>query len=164
MKLSTFAIKGEERVGAVIARDKVMIDLAAVEKTAARREKRKVNDFYGSMLEFLQAGNKAMTAAKKLVKPLAEKMGDEPKADGKTTHLVTKIKLRAPVPNPAKLFCLAGNYQDHIEEGGGRLSPPDGGGPPPRDGGQGSRGRHQGAYHSRPTRGQGGPCGPTSSR
>ena len=58
MKLSTFAIKGEERVGAVIARDKVMIDLAAVEKTAARREKRKVNDFYGSMLEFLQAGNK----------------------------------------------------------------------------------------------------------
>ena len=125
MKLSTFAIKGEERVGAVIARDKVMIDLAAVEKTAARREKRKVNDFYGSMLEFLQAGNKAMTAAKKLVKPLAEKMGDEPKADGKTTHLVTKIKLRAPVPNPAKLFCLAGNYQDHIEEGGGRMAAQD---------------------------------------
>jgi 2-keto-4-pentenoate hydratase/2-oxohepta-3-ene-1,7-dioic acid hydratase in catechol pathway len=27
----------------------------------------------------------------------------------------------APVPNPGKLFCLAGNYQDHIEEGGGKM-------------------------------------------
>jgi len=125
MKLSTFTIKGEERVGAVIARDKVMIDLAAVEKTAARREKRPRNEFYGSMLEFLNAGAKAMAAAKKLVQPLKDAMVDEPDPDGKTTHLVTKIKLRPPVPNPAKLFCLAGNYQDHIEEGGGRMTAQD---------------------------------------
>ena len=26
------------------------------------------------------------------------------------------------MPNPRKIFCLAGNYQDHIEEGGGKMA------------------------------------------
>ncbi len=125
MKLSTFVFKGEERVGAVIARDKILIDLAAVEKTAARREKRSRNEFYGTMMEFIEAGNKAMAAARKLVKEVEASLGDEPKVDGKSTHLVAKLKLRAPMPNPRKLFCLAGNYQDHIEEGGGRMTAQD---------------------------------------
>jgi 2-keto-4-pentenoate hydratase/2-oxohepta-3-ene-1,7-dioic acid hydratase in catechol pathway len=125
MKLTTFAIKGEERLGAMAGNNKIVVDLAAVEKAAARREKRAANDFYTSMLTFLQAGAKAMAAARKLVKGVEEGLGDEPKADGKQTHYLTKVRLRAPVPNPAKLFCLAGNYQDHIEEGGGRIAAQD---------------------------------------
>ena len=125
MRLTTFAIKGEQRLGAMAAKDKVVIDLAAVEKTAARREKRTANAFYTDMLTFLEAGSKAMAAARKLVKAVAEGLGDEPKADGKATHLTSRVKLRAPVPNPRKLFCLAGNYQDHIEEGGGRIAAQD---------------------------------------
>ncbi|MBT3345200.1 MAG: fumarylacetoacetate hydrolase family protein [Gemmatimonadetes bacterium] len=125
MKLSTFVFKGEERIGAVIARDKILIDLAAVEKTAARREKRSRNEFYSTMMDFIEAGAKAMAAARKLVKEVEESLGDELKVDGKSTHLVAKLKLRAPMPNPRKLFCLAGNYQDHIEEGGGRMTAQD---------------------------------------
>ena len=125
MKLTTFAIKGEQRLGAMVGNNKIVADLAAVEKTAARREKRSANDFYTDMLTFLNAGSKAMAAARKLVKAVDDGLGDEPKADSKSTHYLTKIKLRAPVPNPAKLFCLAGNYQDHIEEGGGRITAQD---------------------------------------
>ena len=66
-----------------------------------------------------------MAAARKAVKAAEEKLGDEPKADGKTTHFRTRVRLRAPDPRPRKLFCLAGNYQDHIEEGGGRMTAQD---------------------------------------
>ena len=34
-------------------------------------------------------------------------------------------ELLAPVPCPRKLFCLAGNYLEHIEEGGGEADPQD---------------------------------------
>ena len=34
-------------------------------------------------------------------------------------------ELKAPVPCPRKLFCLAGNYLEHIEEGGGVAAPQD---------------------------------------
>jgi 2-keto-4-pentenoate hydratase/2-oxohepta-3-ene-1,7-dioic acid hydratase in catechol pathway len=121
MRLTTFAIKKEQRLGAMAGGDKIVVDLAAAEKSAARREKRSANVFYTDMLTFLEAGAKGMSAARKLVKAVSEKLGDEPKADGKSTHYESRVKLRAPVPNPRKLFCLAGNYQDHIEEGGGRM-------------------------------------------
>ncbi len=125
MKLTTFVCKGEQLLGAMVGKNKIVADLAAAEKLAAKREKRAANVFYGDMLSFLNAGNKAMAAARKLVSAVDDGLGDEPKADGKVTHLLTKVRLKAPVPNPAKLFCLAGNYQDHIEEGGGRISAQD---------------------------------------
>ncbi|MEE2658632.1 MAG: fumarylacetoacetate hydrolase family protein [Candidatus Latescibacterota bacterium] len=126
MKLTTFALKKELRLGAAIANDKVVVDLSAAEKLAARREKRSANDFYTDMLAFLGAGTKGMSAARKLVKGVTEKVAAAGgKADSKSAHYVSKIKLRAPMPNPAKLFCLAGNYQDHIEEGGGRMAAQD---------------------------------------
>ena len=125
MKLVTYAVKGDESVGAVVAGDKIVVDLAAADRALARREKRRVNDFYGDMISFLEAGGKGMAAARKAVKAVAEKLGDDPKADGKTTHFLSRVRLRAPSPRPRKLFCLAGNYQDHIEEGGGKMTAQD---------------------------------------
>ena len=122
MKLVTYAQKGSEKVGAVIAGDKIVVDLEAADRALARSEKRQPNTFYGDMISFLTAGTRAMAAARKAVKAAVDNLGDEPKADGKTTHFVTRVKLRAPSPRPRKLFCRAGNYQDHIEEGGGRMS------------------------------------------
>ena len=121
MKLATYALKGVEYVGAVIAGDKIVVDLAAADRAQARRDKRKANGFYDDMVTFLGSGSKGMAAARKALKAVEDKLGDEPKADGRTTHFLTRVKLRAPVPNPKKLFCLAGNYQDHIEEGGGKM-------------------------------------------
>ena len=116
MKLATYSVGGNESVGAVVADDKIVVDLAAADKALARSEKRKAHPFFTDMLTLLEAGSKGRSAAKKAA-AYAEKRANG-KANGKTSHLVSKVKLRAPVPNPRKVFCLAGNFQDHIEESG----------------------------------------------
>ena len=116
MKLATYSVGGNESVGAVVSDDTIVVDLAAADKALARSEKRKAHPFFTDMLALLEAGSKGRSAAKKAA-AYAEKRANG-KADGKTSHLVSKVKLRAPVPNPRKVFCLAGNFQDHIEESG----------------------------------------------
>src|SRR5262245_28747639 len=49
-----------------------------------------------------------------VVASLAEAASARPAA-GQTEEL----RLQPPVPNPGKILCLAGNYQEHIREGGG---------------------------------------------
>ena len=115
MKLATFSAGGQQRLGAIVADDSVAIDLARAEQAFARREKRKAHAFFGDMLSLLEAGNKGLSAAKKAAKAAEDKLG---KPDEKTSFALSRVRLRAPVPNPRKVFCLAGNYQDHIEEGG----------------------------------------------
>lgn len=115
MKLVTYAVGGQEAVGAVVADDTVVIDLAAADKALARSEKRKAHPFFTDMLTLLEAGSKGRTAAKKAAAAAEAKLK---KPNGKTSFALGKVKLRAPVPNPKKVFCLAGNFQDHLEEGG----------------------------------------------
>ena len=118
MKLVSFAIKKKEHIGAVVADDKIVVDLAAADKALSRKEKRKTHDFFGDMRSLLEAGGAGMTAARRAVKAAEEKLG---KADGKVTHNLSRVRLRAPNPHPRKLLCLAGNYQDHLEEGGRKM-------------------------------------------
>ena len=118
MKLVTFAIEKKERIGAVIANDKIVVDLAAADKALSRKEKRKAHDFFSDMMSLLEAGSKGMSAARAAVKAAESKLG---KADSKVTHNLKRVRLRAPNPHPRKLLCLAGNYQDHLEEGGGKM-------------------------------------------
>ena len=122
MKLVTYTVKkGDPQIGAVVAGDKIVVDLASADRAVARKEKRKPHGFFSDMLSLLEAGNKGMAAARKAVRAAEAKLGDKPKADGKTTHNLSRVRLRAPNPNPRKLFCLAGNYQDHLEEGGHKM-------------------------------------------
>jgi len=116
MKLVTYAVGGQEAVGAVVADDQVVVDLAAADKALARSEKRKAHPFFTSMLALLDAGNKGRLAAKKAAAAAEAKLGKGP--NGKTSFAIGKVKLRAPVPNPRKVLCLAGNFQDHLEESG----------------------------------------------
>ncbi|MFH1571885.1 MAG: fumarylacetoacetate hydrolase family protein [Gemmatimonadota bacterium] len=125
MKLATYVYKKEERLGAVIAGDKVIVDLAVADAALARREKRGAHPFLGDMMALLEAGAKGLAAARKAAQAATEKLGEPAKPDGKLAHPLAKVKLRAPVPRPRKVFCLAGNYQDHIEEGGGRIAAQD---------------------------------------
>ena len=118
MKLMTYAIGKEQFIGAAIADDSIVVDLARAEKALARREKRAVHPFFTDMIAFLEAGGKGMSAAKKAIKAVEEKLAKNPRPDNKTTLPLGKVRLKAPVPCPRKVFCLAGNYQDHIEEGG----------------------------------------------
>ena len=122
MKLATYASKGQQHIGVVVADDTIVIDLAAADKALARREKRPAHPFFTDMLSLLNAGTKGLSAAKKAAAAATEKLGDAPKPNGKTTHALGRVRLKAPMPNPRKIFCLAGNYQDHIEEGGGKMA------------------------------------------
>ena len=116
MKLITYTANGEQSVGAVIGDDNIVVDLTAADRALARKEKRKPHAFFSDMLSLLGAGAKGISAAKKAAAAAANK-----KPNGKTIHALSKVRLRAPVPNPRKVLCLAGNYQDHIEEGGGKM-------------------------------------------
>ena len=122
MKLATYAIKNQQYIGAVVADDRIVVDLAAADKALARREKRPSHSFFTDMLSLLEAGGKGKSAAGKAANAAVEKLGDAPKPDGRITHALSRVKLQAPIPCPRKIFCLAGNYQDHIEEGGGKMA------------------------------------------
>jgi len=125
MKLATYARQGGQYVGAVVGDDKIVVDLAAAESALARKEKRKAQPFFGDMLALLEAGTKGRKAAAHAAQLAVERMGKDGKADGRLTHPLGKVRLCAPVPNPRKIFCLAGNYQDHIEEGGAKMQQQD---------------------------------------
>jgi len=116
MKLVTYSGGGEQRVGAVVGDDNnQVVDLAAADRALARREKRKTHAFFSDMLTLLEAGSKGISAAKKAAAA----------ASGASVKPLSKVRLKAPVPNPRKVLCLAGNYQDHIEEGGGKMEKQD---------------------------------------
>jgi len=60
------------------------------------------------LLTILNGGDKALNAARKIAAG---------KAEGKP---LGRVKLLAPLQRPGKLICIAGNFQKHIEEGGGK--------------------------------------------
>ncbi len=53
MKLVTYSIKKDQFVGAVVADDKIVVDLAAADKALARKEKRPAHDFFSDMISLL---------------------------------------------------------------------------------------------------------------
>jgi 2-keto-4-pentenoate hydratase/2-oxohepta-3-ene-1,7-dioic acid hydratase in catechol pathway len=116
MKLITYTYRKKQHVGAVVADDKLVINLAAAERKLARKKRRKPLAIFSDMLSLLEAGRKGMRAAKAAAKVAPKK------ADGKLTLRLKDVKLCAPVPNPRKVLCLAGNYMDHIQEGGQRIA------------------------------------------
>ena len=94
MKVVTFEQGGAQRFGAMEG-DKV-IDLSGL---------------FGSALQFFEAGPIAAEAARGAA-AYAQRSGEG-------VHNLRDVKLKAPIPNPRKLLCRAGNYADHIREGGG---------------------------------------------
>ena len=122
MKLVSFTIKQTSGVGAVIGADNIVVDLAAADKYLARKERRKPFPFLTDMISLLQAGPKGLSAARNAAAAVVQRLGDEPRADGRMTHPLKSVRLRAPVPYPGAIYCLAGNYQDHIEEGGKKMA------------------------------------------
>jgi 2-keto-4-pentenoate hydratase/2-oxohepta-3-ene-1,7-dioic acid hydratase in catechol pathway len=60
------------------------------------------------LLTILQKGDRALNAARKI-------------ANGRSEgRPLGRVKLVAPLPRPGKIICIAGNFQAHIEEGGGK--------------------------------------------
>lgn len=120
MKLATYRLKGADRIGAVV--DNNVIDLLAAHLAESKATRRRASpEDFGSMIAFLEGGAKALQGAQRAIRYVTDKLGCPFRPDRKLAHPLRGIKLRAPVPAPRKVLALAGNYADHIMEGGGRL-------------------------------------------
>ncbi len=127
MKLVTFQINGEERLGVSV--DQNIFDLNTCyalyimgAKSQIKREdleqmKEKVKDEMPSnMIGFLQLGDQAIARAEKVLKRMADfSASNIPKG---AVFNINDIQICAPIPKPGKILCLAGNYAEHIREGG----------------------------------------------
>jgi len=120
MKLVTFRVHTEQRVGALIG-DKV-IDLNSAYALKLKEEgvlnpRRKADALIPNcMIGFLEGGEESKKAALEAL-AYAEK---DPEAVGlDEENLVMDqctAKLQAPVPSPGKLYCVAVNFYDHATE------------------------------------------------
>ncbi len=122
MKLATCS-RGERSFVAIATDDGRVVDLVAADAELARKEERPPHAFFQDMIEFLEHGNQSREAAERAARAALETSGSQ--ADGAAVHRLSDVRLRAPVAEPRKLFCLAGNFQDHIEEGGQKMDSQD---------------------------------------
>ena len=102
MRLATFqGPDGAPRTGAVVgaAGDERIVDLVAASRGRVPA---------GDLLALLEAGPEALEAARAAA------------ASGGDGQPVSAVRLLAPIRRPGKLLAVAGNFQAHIEEGGGQ--------------------------------------------
>lgn len=111
MRLVTYAYAGQTpRLGALTGDDQVL-DLHAA--SIARRDAERDGGFLlpGEMVAFLAIGDAG--------RELAQRVVGWAGTSGFPTAPLVQVRLHAPVMRPGKLLALAGNYQEHIREGGG---------------------------------------------
>lgn len=106
MKLATYIHDQQERVGAVV--DGTVFDLAAALQASGKGDPAQA----ASVLALLAAGPRALDEANAALS-WAQTHGAQ------FAQPLDQVKLRAPIPCPGKLLCLAGNYASHLLEGGG---------------------------------------------
>ncbi len=105
MKLATFIHGSDLCTGAVV--DDTVVELAAALKLSGRGDPVAAS----SVKSLLAGGPDSLGAAQEAVQWAQEQ--------GHCLLSLADITLQAPIPCPGKLMCLAGNFADHILEGGG---------------------------------------------
>ncbi len=115
MRLCRFAKSGKTQIG--FYDDKFVVPLtAAVEAVAkATGEKAAALDSE-NLIDFLPPEGKHFAATKKIADGLA-KLDSGAIAAARLAH--NAVELLTPIPMPNKLLLLAGNYNEHLREGGG---------------------------------------------
>lgn len=114
MRLCRFTHQGQTTVGIYDERHVVSLSQAARAYADATHEQLAL-PASDNILDFLPAG--ASFAAARKVATWVEQNRDA--LPGKLAIATSAVQLHVPVPRPNKLFLLAGNYADHIKEGGG---------------------------------------------
>jgi 2-keto-4-pentenoate hydratase/2-oxohepta-3-ene-1,7-dioic acid hydratase in catechol pathway len=94
MKLITFAVGGQERIGALLAEEQ-LVDFSQADSSLPQE-----------MVAFLKGGDAARERA-------AQIMANPPQ---EAILPLSKVKLCAPIPKPGKILCIGLNYRDHAEE------------------------------------------------
>jgi acylpyruvate hydrolase len=125
MRLVTFEDEPKRyRLGAFA--DGVVVDLnAAYRALLEERGERRAGELAGEavppeMLAFLDAGDRAMNAARDALKLIARLGADSARERG-LARRAESVRLRAPVTRPTKLILVGLNYRDHAEEAGMKI-------------------------------------------
>jgi len=125
MRLVTFEDEPKRnRLGAVA--DGVVVDLNAAyravleERGERRAAELAVEAVPPEMLAFLDAGDRAMNAARDALKLIA-RLGADGSRERGLARRTESVHLRAPVPRPTKLILVGLNYRDHAEEAGMKI-------------------------------------------
>ena len=114
MKLASFVqLDGKPRLGAVIEQGggARICDLAAASYHFRATQAAGGFVLPSDMVRFLETGEHGLVLARKVLDWAAD--------TGTAIAPLEAVRLVAPVPRPPKLLALAGNYQEHIVEGGG---------------------------------------------
>ena len=97
--------------------DKFVVPLAEAAEAFAKATSEKQGPFDGdNLLDFLPPDGKHFAATKKIADSL-ERNPASLSASAKLAHAA--VELLVPIPRPNKLLLLAGNYNEHLTEGGG---------------------------------------------
>ena len=120
MRLATFEVQGQDRIGAVTRRTVIDLNLAhdlyASELSGEKEDVPKA--FPETMIDFLRLGEGIRGYASRLEEHVCELSEADPEG---TRHRgvvrdVADIHVLPPVPAPSKIVCLGLNYRDHAEE------------------------------------------------
>lgn len=114
MKLVSFSqLDGRPRLGAILEdrRGARVCDLTNASEGYRRTQEQGGFVLPADMVEFLATGESGLMLARNVLTWAAH--------TGFATAPLDSVRLVAPVPRPPKLLALAGNYQEHIVEGGG---------------------------------------------
>src|SRR5918996_4795387 len=116
MRFVTFSRKNQQRVGLMGPQEQI-IDIAEVNR---RYLKGGNAPFLASMQAFIEAGAKALQAARKAEKYVTGKNADDQKKLIAAGALLkpNQAKIIAPIPSPKKNVVMLGiNYREHVDEG-----------------------------------------------
>jgi acylpyruvate hydrolase len=112
MKLATYLLDGDERLGVVDG--ETMIDLVRAGSDAGV-------DVAGDIVAFLTAGDLGLGAARAAVAHVRSVGPRLARKEGLTLPS-TAVTLLPPVPRPPKIICVARNYAEHAKEAGLAIS------------------------------------------
>ncbi len=115
MRLCRFTHEGTTQVGLYGEETIVPLEAGRAAYEASTHEKLELPQS-GDLLDFLPPAGKGFAAAKKLAAWVERNDGKLPNSAEIATN---SVQLHVPIPTPKKLFLLAGNYNEHIQEGGG---------------------------------------------
>jgi len=104
-----------ERVSQVKMGSLDMMERAIME-IMSKMEVKARSELPGRMMDFLRLGDEAMNRAGKSLKRMTEVSGKGLPDD--VVYKLSDVTIKAPISWPGKILCLAGNYAEHIREGG----------------------------------------------
>jgi 2-keto-4-pentenoate hydratase/2-oxohepta-3-ene-1,7-dioic acid hydratase in catechol pathway len=108
VKLLSYERENQVQFGALLSDDRLVnLKLAAPGAEPAQQEK------LASARSFLEAGEELSGLARRIVA-----VAEAGSCPAEALAPLADVRLLAPVPDPRKLIALAGNYREHIREGG----------------------------------------------